>query len=160
MVDLEGFFQSCSIYRPTIMPFYKEESHAALRSSHVSTDAPSLGSSHTVARLSENQRLTCPPLVPAYLFAAGSWCLVSMSDLTFIEWDATILEEVQIESKYKEAIKELAQGFLKNARLFDDFVKGKGRGLVCLLHGDPGCGKTMLAGSCLGFLNYVQTANF
>jgi hypothetical protein len=29
---------------------------------------------------------------------------------------------------------------------FDDIIKGKGKGMVFLLHGEPGVGKTLTAG--------------
>jgi DNA polymerase III delta prime subunit len=29
---------------------------------------------------------------------------------------------------------------------FDDMIKGKGKGMVFLLHGEPGVGKTLTAG--------------
>lgn len=37
----------------------------------------------------------------------------------------------------------------KDERLqFDDLIKGKGKGMIFLLHGEPGVGKTLTAGAC------------
>jgi len=32
---------------------------------------------------------------------------------------------------------------------FDDHIQGKGKGMIFLLHGEPGVGKTLTAGKCL-----------
>lgn len=49
----------------------------------------------------------------------------------------------------KDALQGLIRGYSTHTVLFDDFIEGKGRVLVFLLHGPPGCGKTMTAGKLL-----------
>ena len=46
----------------------------------------------------------------------------------------------------KDLILSLVQQQENNSDGFDDLIKGKGKGLIFLLHGPPGVGKTFTAG--------------
>jgi ATPase family associated with various cellular activities (AAA) len=62
-----------------------------------------------------------------------------------INWSSDAFSSLVLESNKKKLIYSLVtQHMLKNKK-FDDFVAGKGRGLVGLLSGRPGCGKTLTA---------------
>lgn len=50
-----------------------------------------------------------------------------------------------MEKSLKEVIYKLVVAHSKGASTFDDFVKGKGKGLIGLLFGPPGSGKTLTA---------------
>ncbi|EEU39964.1 uncharacterized protein NECHADRAFT_39190 [Fusarium vanettenii 77-13-4] len=128
IVDFEGFFE-----------------HSPM--SNTATSITQLGASFTLSSLSEDELLTCPPLVPAYSFTSRQWCFVFIDDLSKIVWKPQIFEQLQIDEEMKGALQGLVRGYSTHAVLFDDFIEGKGRGLVFLLHGPPGCGKTMTAES-------------
>ncbi|KAI8721446.1 AAA domain-containing protein [Fusarium sp. LHS14.1] len=115
--------------------------------SNTATSITQLGASFTLSSLSEDELLTCPPLVPAYSFTSRQWCFVFIDDLCKIVWKPQIFEQLQIDEEMKGALQGLVHGYSTHAVLFDDFIEGKGRGLVFLLHGPPGCGKTMTAES-------------
>ncbi|KAF5679531.1 AAA family ATPase [Fusarium denticulatum] len=71
-----------------------------------------------------------------------------VDDLKDIEWNTQAFDNLVID----EAEKRLLVGFIgaaTNGKLqdFDDFVHGKGKGLVMLLCGPPGTGKTLTAES-------------
>ncbi|KIP08935.1 hypothetical protein PHLGIDRAFT_54181, partial [Phlebiopsis gigantea 11061_1 CR5-6] len=54
-------------------------------------------------------------------------------------------ERLVLGEKQKRLISALVQQHITNAVAFDDVVAGKGRGLLGLLCGRPGCGKTLTA---------------
>lgn len=50
-----------------------------------------------------------------------------------------------LDDGHKELIHALVEQHTSRASTFDDFVRGKGKGLIGLLAGPPGCGKTLTA---------------
>jgi SpoVK/Ycf46/Vps4 family AAA+-type ATPase len=58
-------------------------------------------------------------------------------------------KDLQLDDKYKTLIKALVQSHeltaSKSGQQIEDVVQGKGKGLVLLLHGPPGVGKTLTA---------------
>lgn len=166
MVDFEGFFSDSPYFRESLSPYDSSVSpydssvtpssdddsispiRIRQRLQRVETDMSilRLGASADIVPLSDEQLLTCPPLVPMYSFSVRRWCLAFIDDLSPIDWKPDVLKELQIDGEIKTAIQGLVHGFSAHATTFDDFIDGKGQGLVFLLHGPPGCGKTMTAG--------------
>jgi SpoVK/Ycf46/Vps4 family AAA+-type ATPase len=61
-----------------------------------------------------------------------------------IEWNEEAFSNLVLPSDRKTLLKSLVEAH--NAGIdFDDFIKGKGRGLVINLFGPPGVGKTLSA---------------
>ncbi|KAK7418255.1 hypothetical protein QQX98_004039 [Neonectria punicea] len=163
IVDFEGFFGQSPTFRERLdsgnrqvdddssddsefrMSYRRER--LAFRRTYTDASISQLGTPLDADSLLEDDILTCPPLVPIYTFASRQWCLAFIDDLSEIEWNQHIFEQLQIDEKMKEAIQGLVLGYSTHATFFDDFVEGKGQGLVFLLHGPPGCGKTMSAES-------------
>ncbi|RSL44966.1 hypothetical protein CEP54_014468 [Fusarium duplospermum] len=160
IVDFEGFFEHSPTFRESLDfgtnqdddddnddDSYRDYRRRMLMRSYTATSITQLGASLTMSSLSEDELLTCPPLVPAYSFTSRQWCFVFIDELSPIEWKPQIFEQLQIDEDMKDALQGLVRGYSTHAVLFDDFIEGKGRGLVFLLHGPPGCGKTMTAES-------------
>jgi len=59
-----------------------------------------------------------------------------------IKWDGKLFENLALPDHRLELIKTLVDA-RRNSSSFDDFVEGKGRGLVVNLFGKPGVGKTL-----------------
>ncbi|KAF8055356.1 P-loop containing nucleoside triphosphate hydrolase protein [Lyophyllum atratum] len=57
----------------------------------------------------------------------------------------TIHSHIVLEDTHKELIQALIRQQSARAAFFDDIVAGKGKGLIGLLSGKPGCGKTLTA---------------
>ena len=70
-----------------------------------------------------------------------------MSQLSDVVWNEKIFESLVLEETQRDLVHDLVQahGSNGNERVFDDVVRGKGKGLVGLLTGPPGVGKTLTA---------------
>lgn len=62
-----------------------------------------------------------------------------------IIWSNESFNSLVLGSKEKTLIHSLVKQHSRRAALFDDVVAGKGKGLIGLLSGGPGCGKTLTA---------------
>lgn len=61
-----------------------------------------------------------------------------------IDWNKKAFDRLVLEDKLKEMIYALVN-VQTSAKKMDDIVTGKGNGLIILLHGSPGTGKTLTA---------------
>ncbi|KAF5576750.1 P-loop containing protein [Fusarium pseudoanthophilum] len=99
-------------------------------------------------RLTDEEAMLTVSTVNCFSIERKVWCYAEIDHLTDIEWNTQAIDNLVID----EAEKRLLVGFVgatKNGQLqhFDDFVHGKGKGLVMLLCGPPGTGKTFTAES-------------
>ena len=67
-----------------------------------------------------------------------------MDRLTEIDWSKDALELLVLGEKQKKLIKAIVRQHSKRDS-FDDIIAGKGKGLIGLFCGRPGCGKTLTA---------------
>lgn len=70
-----------------------------------------------------------------------------MDGVTDVKWDHSVFKNLVIEEKAKALLFSFITSRLAEDQVvdFDDFITGKGKGLIILLHGPPGIGKTMTA---------------
>jgi len=68
-----------------------------------------------------------------------------MDRLAPVAWSDEAFRSLVLGKKQKMLIQALVKQHEKRANLFDDFIIGKGKGVVGLLAGPPGCGKTLTA---------------
>ncbi|KAM0498434.1 hypothetical protein ACHAPB_006352 [Verticillium nonalfalfae] len=64
-----------------------------------------------------------------------------------IEWNTKPFESLVLPEGYKDLILSFVESQVKEGDTFDDVINGKGGGLVILLAGEPGVGKTLTAES-------------
>ncbi|KAI1505616.1 P-loop containing nucleoside triphosphate hydrolase protein [Biscogniauxia marginata] len=99
------------------------------------------------APLTDEQLLLCTCMVRGYALKTKKWLeffIDSVGEITFNEnaFDSLVLPE-----GHKSLILAFAQSQVKNKETFDDVISGKGRGIIMLLSGGPGIGKTLTAES-------------
>ncbi len=63
-----------------------------------------------------------------------------------VKWNQLAFERLVLEEKSKELIKALVTVHVSTNKM-GDIISGKGTGLIILLHGSPGVGKTLTAGN-------------
>jgi ATP-dependent 26S proteasome regulatory subunit len=69
---------------------------------------------------------------------------LNVENIKGIEWNEEAFSNLVLPSSMKTLLQSLVE--VHNAEMvFDDFIKGKGRGLVVNLFGPPGVGKTLSA---------------
>ena len=86
------------------------------------------------------------PLVLGFSLAAGCWgdCLVD--GLEDIQFQSEVFDRLVLPSSRKRLIQALVKHTGQEGGVaFHDLIAGKGEGTVFLLHGPPGCGKTLTA---------------
>jgi hypothetical protein len=99
--------------------------------------------------VTDEDYLICPASLIAFLLDQKIWVgSVLISELREITWKEDPYLSLQLPEDKKVLIKSLVHGFCETSSDdgFEDIIEGKGRGLIFLLHGEPGLGKTLTAG--------------
>ncbi|EXF73780.1 hypothetical protein CFIO01_05711 [Colletotrichum fioriniae PJ7] len=71
--------------------------------------------------------------------------LYNVAELKPVQFAADSWKRLVLKTEYKEVIWAMVKSYLNHNTGFHDLVEGKGEGLVVLLHGPPGVGKTLTA---------------
>jgi hypothetical protein len=99
--------------------------------------------------LTEEDYLLCRGHIGAFSFSDKKWGYFDVNFIEPIEFDRTIYtSSLMLGEKWKNMLLSLVRmQYAKSGQFFGDIIRGKAEGLVFLLHGEPGVGKTMTAGS-------------
>ena len=95
--------------------------------------------------------ILCPPYVYGFSLEMKEWCKFFVDNLTAVEWRDNPMDALILEDSKRRLVKALVSThrYPENAR---NEAQAKGKGLIILLHGTPGSGKTLTAGKHLLFL--------
>ncbi|ROV96054.1 hypothetical protein VPNG_09177 [Cytospora leucostoma] len=121
------------------------------------------GKDHANAELTEEDWLLANAMVRGYSLTAKKFLELSVDNLTEIDWNTRCFDDLVLDPATKKTVQALVATHSQERApyddkdTFDDIVKGKGKGLVCVLHGPPGVGKTLTA-ECVA--EYVQRPLF
>ncbi|KAH6860543.1 P-loop containing nucleoside triphosphate hydrolase protein [Alternaria alternata] len=88
--------------------------------------------------------LAVPSTIMAHNLQEKVWRELLVDQITDINWNKQAFKDLVAEPETKELVQALVMKQI-NARRSTDFVAGKGNGLIMLLHGAPGTGKTFTA---------------
>ncbi|KAI0532203.1 P-loop containing nucleoside triphosphate hydrolase protein [Xylaria digitata] len=95
--------------------------------------------------LDEIRAMLTVPKVKGFALDSKSWHKFNIADISSFIWNQEAFDNLVL----NETVKELLSAFVSSDRSdgeeFDDFVQGKGKGLILLLGGPPGVGKTLTA---------------
>ncbi|KAI0535349.1 P-loop containing nucleoside triphosphate hydrolase protein [Xylaria digitata] len=94
---------------------------------------------------STEEKLLLSSYVYGYSLKDAKWGAFSVDRISDIKWESSIFDSLVMDARLKETIYQLIKAQSSGSSKFDDFVKGKGRGLIGLLFGPPGTGKTLTA---------------
>ncbi|KUI52495.1 hypothetical protein VP1G_10365 [Cytospora mali] len=118
---------------------------------------------HNDEKLTDEDRLLTNSMVRGYSLNAKKFLELFVDDLSEIKWNTRCFEDLVLDPATKKTVQALVSTHSQKPEpsddedTFDDIVKGKGKGLVCVLHGPPGVGKTLTA-ECVA--EYVQRPLF
>ena len=91
-----------------------------------------------------------PFLMPSHIkgfnLRRKKWFELAADRITDVTWNRETFQNLVIEHKEKDLIRALVSSQLESERS-TDLISGKGNGLILLLHGSPGTGKTLTAES-------------
>ncbi|KAI4681791.1 uncharacterized protein J4E84_007387 [Alternaria hordeiaustralica] len=93
--------------------------------------------------------LMLPPTIKGYGFHNKKWNTLLVEHIQDIKWNSGVFENrLVLQEDKKELVKALVTVHIEKSReIKTDFMDGKGEGLIILLHGGPGTGKTLTAES-------------
>ncbi|GKZ93886.1 hypothetical protein AnigIFM59636_007241 [Aspergillus niger] len=95
--------------------------------------------------LSDDQYLIYASFINGFSFAQKAWCQISVSALSDVEWNHNAFKRLVMAENRRELIHGLVKAHRQDDAVFDDVVANKGKGLIALLTGSPGVGKTLTA---------------
>ena len=111
--------------------------------------------------LTTTQLLMCSASLKGYSLKNKKWLIFSIDSVRDIKFNRGAFDSLVLPSDHKELILALTESQVKNKETFDDVIQGKGKGMVLLLSGPPGVGKTLTAESVAEQLRaplYVMSA--
>ncbi|KAL7957136.1 AAA family ATPase [Trichoderma compactum] len=87
-----------------------------------------------------------PPTIKGFNLKRKKWVDLKLDGLREVSWNTRAFESLVLNKKTKRLIQALISNQIE-AEKSTDLISGKGNGLIMLLHGGPGTGKTLTAES-------------
>lgn len=103
--------------------------------------------------IGDDELLLCYHSWPGFSLGNKRWGYFDVTKVKEVEFNDTAFDNLQLAESNKRLMYSLAKIQNGEAPNFDDMIKGKGKGLIFLLHGPPGVGKTYTAGKTCPTLN-------
>ena len=99
------------------------------------------------ADLSDEVIMTCSPNIPGYSLELNRWAFFLVIGITEVAYNNEAVHGLVLQERKKRLISSLLERQDREQHDdFDDLIRGKVKGLIFLLHGPPGVGKTYTAG--------------
>lgn len=111
------------------------------------TMIPSIRKPIDETSLTDVQKLLVNPLAYGFCFGDKIWGAFAVSKLEEVNWNESLADTLVLSQDRKDFIRSLVKHYSASEphNLLDDFVRDKGKGLIGLLAGPPGVGKTLTA---------------
>ncbi|KAH6692073.1 ATPase [Leptodontidium sp. MPI-SDFR-AT-0119] len=98
-------------------------------------------------RLTADGHLICKSSVPGYSLKLKKWMLFFVDFVKEIVWNDNAFSKLVLPDDTKDLLMSFVESQVENKNTFDDVIQGKGKGIIMLLSGPPGVGKTLTAES-------------
>lgn len=85
--------------------------------------------------------------LPGYALEVKRWCWFNIDLIKPVKFNTEAFDSLLIPTRQKSLVHSLVKSHVGGNDGFDDMIAGKGKGLVFVLHGCPGVGKTFTAES-------------
>ena len=105
------------------------------------------GEKSTLTALTKDQLLLCSASLKGYSLRNKKWLTFSIGSVKDIKYNDAAFDSLVLPADHKELILALTESQVANKETFDDVIQGKGKGIIMLLSGPPGVGKTLTAES-------------
>lgn len=94
-------------------------------------------------QLTDDQRMLANHSVKAFSLDEKRWFELDIDKLSEVNWNLQCFDQLVLPSESKDLIRALVVTHTakRNHDDFDDIIKGKGKGLIFVLHGPPGLAK-------------------
>lgn len=93
----------------------------------------------------ENLLMICSPYVYGFSMSSKTWGEMSLANIEDINFRTDAFDKLELDARYKRMLN--AQVTANETGFSGDIIDGKGGGLIYMLHGKPGIGKTLTAES-------------
>jgi ATPase family associated with various cellular activities (AAA) len=97
--------------------------------------------------LTAKELLLAVPFVRGYAIKAKKWLIFFVDQIRPIKFAENAFSSLVLPDAQKQLIRAFVESQVKYKDTFDDVIAGKGRGMIFLLSGPPGVGKTLTAES-------------
>lgn len=99
---------------------------------------------------SDEELLLCSCTVYAFSLVLRKWGLFFVPRISEVRFNHSAFNDLVVPTQQKAMIRSLVSDHENRHSNFDDLIEGKGKGIIFLLHGPPGVGKTLTAGKLFG----------
>lgn len=100
-----------------------------------------------ISNMSDEEIMICSTLLRGYSLELKRWGFFEVTGVTEIAYNDKAFHALVLAEQKKKLISALLERQDDQQEdEFDDLISGKGKGLIFLLHGPPGVGKTYTAG--------------
>lgn len=97
--------------------------------------------------LTDQQRLICTPFVRGYSLKNKKWLHFFVNGVSDISFNERAFSALNLPNNQKDLILGFTSAKHLHGNQYDDIIEGKGKGIIILLSGPPGVGKTLTAES-------------
>ncbi|KAJ0108326.1 hypothetical protein J7T55_005303 [Diaporthe amygdali] len=163
IIDEYGYWDLNNYYLPSLKPFGKSTEAAVIRdggdrassenSTEIAADTedtyPSQAGSADHNPLTNDQLLLASSCITGFALKNKKFYDLAVDHILEIDWIPDLMSRLVLDQDIKDLILALLDYKTTQAtddrEIFDDFVPGKGKGIVMLLCAPPGVGKTLAA---------------
>ncbi|KAF1991107.1 P-loop containing nucleoside triphosphate hydrolase protein [Aulographum hederae CBS 113979] len=93
--------------------------------------------------LTEEELLICTSTLKGYSLRTKEWLEFDVAPVLDIQFSNNAWESLALDNGYKKMLLGFAKSQSNIGNEFDDVIEGKGKGMILLLEGPPGVGKTL-----------------
>lgn len=97
--------------------------------------------------ITDRDLMTADYRVPGYALQVKRWCWFAVDVIKPVTFNTEAFDSLLLPARQKSLVHSLVKTHAGGHDEFDDMIAGKGKGLVFVLHGCPGVGKTFTAES-------------